>query len=98
MSFVRQDKTNEHLYIENYTCWQFASDLKHNAFEKGLLCGLVYIRFTTFRAHTINCFNTTDRGIIFIEPQNDELVNLDIGDEGCSYYLGCPVLYYTIVW
>jgi len=98
VSFVREDKTDEHSYSSNYTCWSFASDFKLEAFVKGLLCGLVYIRFITYSAHTIVCFNTTDKGIIFIEPQNDDVVNLEIGPEGCAYYLGCPVLYYTIVW
>jgi hypothetical protein len=96
VSFVREDKTNERSYTSNYTCWNFASDFKNNAFRQGLVCGLVYVRFITNSCHTLNCFNTSDRDIVFVEPQNDQLVSLDAGSQG-AYYFGNLVLYYTIV-
>lgn len=99
MSFVRQDKTNEHSYSDNYTCWNFASDFKHNAFEHGLLCGLVYVRYIGNSCHTIVCFNCTDRtSLLFIEPQNDFIVTLDSMPDGSTWLEGSPVLYVTIVW
>jgi len=79
LAFIRQDKTDENKYnAENYTCLNFVADLKNNAFKAGYRCGLVFIEFPE-SAHTIVCFNTTDRGIVFVEPQTDEIVILTVG-------------------
>jgi len=47
-----------------YTCWNFAADVKNNAFKAEYRCGLVYIEFE-FSAHAIVGFNTKDKGLIF---------------------------------
>ena len=102
-NYIASDQTDKNEYSENYTCWNFAADVKNNAFKAGYRCGLVYIEFPD-GAHTIVCFNTTDRGIIFIEPQYDATVTVEIGihywaDNG----YGIPdyddtIIYYAIVW
>ena len=77
--FIAQDKTNLHPYIENsYTCWQFSADVLNNAYQAGYRGGFVYITLAE-GAHSIVAFNTTDRGLIFIEPQDDSLKNLQVG-------------------
>ncbi|MEM3578387.1 MAG: AN1-type zinc finger protein [Candidatus Bathyarchaeia archaeon] len=79
LDFIALDKTDENEYSENYTCLHFTADVKNNAFKAGYRCEFVYIELT-LGAHAIVCFNTTDRGIIFIEPQTDEIVNVAVGE------------------
>jgi len=79
LQFLKIDQTDKNEYNEeNYTCINFAADFKNNAFKAGYRCGYVEIEFPE-HAHAIVCFNTTDHGLIFIEPQTDEIVNPIIG-------------------
>jgi hypothetical protein len=61
-----------------YTCWQFSADFINNAFDAGYRTGLVYIALAG-GAHSIVAFNTTDRGLVFVEPQDDSIVVLQVG-------------------
>ena len=103
LNFIRMDKTDRNKYSENYTCINFAADVKNNAFKAGYKCGLVYIRFPE-TAHTIVAFNTTDEGIVFIEPQFDDIVILEIGKSYSKLngYREPPyddtIMYYIIIW
>lgn len=77
--FITSDQTDKNEYNkENYTCANFAADIKNNAFTIGYRCGYVGIEFPD-SAHAIVCFDTIDHGLIFIEPQDDEIVTLEIG-------------------
>jgi hypothetical protein len=79
LAFIESDKTNEKSYDEDsYLCWNFVADFKNNAFETGYRAGDVYIEFPD-SAHAITCFYTTDKGLIFIEPQDDNIVDLTVG-------------------
>lgn len=78
LDFIALDKTDENEYSESYTCIYFTRDVKNHAFDKGYRCGFVYIEFPN-AAHAIVCFNTTDHGLVFIEPQYDDIVVLEIG-------------------
>jgi len=78
INFVAADKTDQNQYTQNYTCWNFAGDVKNNAFKAGYRCGFVYIEFPD-SAHGIVAFNTTNHGLIYIEPQSDDIVTLTIG-------------------
>lgn len=93
IDFVIWDKTDENEYSENYTCLNFAAAFENNAFQAGYRCGFVYVKFPE-GAHAIVCFNTTDYGIAFIEPQTDEFVTLSIGEP----YLDDIIISYTIIW
>jgi predicted membrane GTPase involved in stress response len=60
----------------------------------------VYIEGTT-GAHAIVCFNTTDKGIIFIEPQTDEIAQVVVGEyyRTSEIWVSLGVIKsYTIVW
>jgi hypothetical protein len=98
VSFVRQDTTHEHTYTDNFTCWNFAATFVEHALSRGLQVGLVYIRFLTFSAHTINVFNCTDRGLVFVEPQADAIVTFDKMPDGSTWFEGQPIAWYDIVW
>lgn len=72
------------MYGSNYyVCKHFSKDLLHNASLMGYRCAFVSMNLNyTFvlgnetywiiYGHAIVCFNTTDYGIIFVEPQTDE--------------------------
>jgi chaperonin cofactor prefoldin len=92
-AFTNSDKTDENEYIPNYVCYDFTADFNSNAFQMGYRCGFVYIEFSD-SAHAIVCFNTTDRGLIYIEPQSDEIVTLTIGQP----YLGHIIVDFGIIW
>jgi hypothetical protein len=76
--FIARDKTDENTYTENYTCVNFAADVVNNAKAENLRCAFVYLRFPG-GAHSVVAFNTIDRGLIFIEPQTDEEMRVEVG-------------------
>ena len=95
LRFIASDQTDQNVYLSGqYTCENFASDLKDNAFWIGFRCGYVIVNFDEGIGHAINVFNTTDRGMIFVEPQNDEIVTLTVG----QHYLDRTVVRFIIVW
>ncbi|MEM3597207.1 MAG: AN1-type zinc finger domain-containing protein [Candidatus Bathyarchaeia archaeon] len=103
LNFIASDKTDENEYSENYTCLHFTADVKSHAFDEGYKCGFVYVEFRD-GAHAIVCFNTTDQGLIFIEPQSDEIVTLTIGQPYWDRTKYEPpdyddtVISFTIIW
>lgn len=103
ISFIEMDQTDKNRYIEGaYTCINFAADFKANAFNMGYKCGLVYIEFPS-GAHVLVCFNTTDRGLIFIEPQTDSTMRVKVGirywrDNGYLCLWDDTIIRYIIIW
>jgi hypothetical protein len=80
LDFITADKTDENNYKDDsFSCYDYTNLFCNNAFKAGYLCGNVLISFPNDQAHSIACFNTTDNGIIFVEPQSDQIVNLEIG-------------------
>jgi hypothetical protein len=67
-SFVRNDLTDEHPYINNlFVCADFSETVQHNAERAGFNCGFVAIDFTSGTSHMCNVFNTSDKGLVFID-------------------------------
>ena len=104
LNFIVLDQTDKNTFNEeNYTCLNFAADVKNHAFLKGYKCGLVYVVFPN-SAHTIVCFNTTDHGLIYIEPQNDAIIRPIVGQpywDRIKYYpplYNDTIIYMAIVW
>lgn len=93
ITFINSDKTDENEYTNDYVCYDFTADFNDNAGQTGYRCGFVYIEFSD-SAHAIACFNTTDNGLIYIEPQNDEIVTLTVG----QVYLGYIIVDFGIIW
>ncbi len=80
LRFLEDDDTDKTEYIEDeYECIEFTTDLCNRAEEKGIRCAYVSVRFPDGRGHAIVAFNTIDQGLIYIEPQYDDLVNIVIG-------------------
>jgi hypothetical protein len=77
--FLAQDPTNKLPYKSNERiCTDFAAEVNNNAKKLGINCAIVYILYGE-TGHSIVAFQTTDRGLIFIEPQFDDEVSLIIG-------------------
>ena len=93
IAFINSDKTDENEYTDDYVCYDYTSYFDYNAADAGYRCGFVYIEYTD-SAHAIACFNTTDRGIIYVEPQNDEIVTIAIGQP----YLSHIIVDMGIIW
>jgi hypothetical protein len=80
LSFLWRDKTDENVYIDDvYVCRHFTSDVLRHAFEEGFRSYFVYIGFGNL-AHALVGFNTTDRGMVYIEPQTDDRVYPVMGE------------------
>jgi hypothetical protein len=79
-TFLAQDSTNVNNYVEDqYVCVDFAAAVNNNAEAKGIRCAVVDIFYPDGYGHTIVAFDTTDRGLIYIEPQFDQEVKLVVG-------------------
>jgi hypothetical protein len=77
--FLAGDKSNDIPYNkDSYICTDYTTQLNNNAEKQGLRCAAVYIIYPE-TGHSIIGFDTTDRGMIFIEPQYDKEVNLEAG-------------------
>jgi hypothetical protein len=69
--FLQQDKTDENEFNESsYNVAEFAEDLHNNAEEFEIRAAFVSIDFENSLPLYINAFNTTDRGIVFIDDRN----------------------------
>ena len=78
--FLQQDETSEQEYLKNeYICVDFAANVKANAAEEGIRCAYVVIEYLGTTGHAIVAFDTTDRGLVYIEPQFDWDVEPEIG-------------------
>ncbi|BAI61853.1 conserved hypothetical protein [Methanocella paludicola SANAE] len=69
MQFLNEDDTEDSLYVlPGYTCVDFSADLFNNAQAKGIKCAMVSVTFEeAIPGHAFNAFQTTDRGIVFID-------------------------------
>lgn len=77
--FITSDKTNLNIYnLKTYNCFCFTRDVLANAFNVGIKAGFVYIEFPEI-AHAIVAFNTVDKGLVFVEPQTDNIMTMSIG-------------------
>jgi hypothetical protein len=85
--FLVRDHTNWHTYdAEDYNCMDFAIDLVNNARAENIKSWLVGVDFTTGETgHAFVAFDTSDKGVIFVEPQADYTYsNLRVGLDLCD--------------
>ncbi len=92
MSFIMEDKTDEKQYATSDT-FTFAMDVCNNAEEKGIRCAVALIRYRRLD-DAIVAFNTIDEGLIYIEPQSDELVEPEIGKR----HIAGTILEILVIW
>lgn len=85
LDFIRFDKTDqipstESPYILSYEgYYDHVSSFKKNAFEAGYRCFWVNIKFPDSSLTKLVAFNTTDKEVVFIDPETDKFVSFSIG-------------------
>lgn len=86
-SFLATDTTNEIKYRDyrrwfgferGFVCGDFARTLVKNARNNNLPAYVVKVEFISGEGHAIVCFDTNE-GRVFIEPQEDKRLELEIG-------------------
>lgn len=92
IAFLKADKTDEHPYTRGYSCADFARTLHNNAEKAGIKAGWVGVRSCD---HAFNVFNTTDRGLVYIDctglrgggTLQDKELNCTVGQPLTGKYL-----------
>jgi hypothetical protein len=95
--FLRRDTTDLHVYAGSYDCENFASDVCNNAEAEGIRAAVVLLRFGE-TGHEIVAFETTDKGLIFIEPQNDSEVTVEVGQRYLREFGGETIKRFIVIW
>jgi len=102
LNFIQADQTDKIQYdVNTFACVDFSATFKRNAFTAGYRAFFVYIDFKT-SSHSIVAFNTTDKGIVFVEPQYDQVLKVEVGENytslnGFTYDPDQVVVRYVIV-
>ncbi len=79
LDFLRDDKTDENIYVPGeYVCSHFAVDVHNNAERAGIRAAYVVVELPG-SSHALNAFKTTDRGLVFID-----CTGLHLGEPGPS--------------
>jgi hypothetical protein len=83
--FIKEDDTDKMKYIEGkFECADFSYRFMMNFLRKGYFSCVSYIAFKDL-AHAIVAVNTTDYGIVYVEPQKDIIIyDLKVGDDYCE--------------
>lgn len=67
-TFLYEDKTDEIEYdLSTFVCADYAEKVHNNAEKAGIKSGLVLIDLDNGIRHSFNMFNTTDKGIVYID-------------------------------
>lgn len=79
--FLKQDQVDKKQYIRGtFDCKHFAKELLLSARRKGIRAAFVFIEFEGDPiGHALNAFETTDSGLIYVEPQGDGVAYLELG-------------------
>ena len=92
--FILKDRANRNEFVLNlYECRHFATDVNNNAEAKGLRCAFVLLCFDRGQ-HAVVAFDTTDRGLVYIEPQTDAAIHPEVGGK----YQGKEIREILIAW
>jgi len=77
--FVLGDLTSRNEFVLNqYECRNFATEVNNNAEAEGLRCAFVLLCYDRGQ-HSVVAFDTTDRGLVYIEPQTDARIHPEVG-------------------
>lgn len=76
--FLARDTTDSNPYIKGkYVCFDFAAEVNNNAELAGIRAAFVDMSLPSsnppdLRGHCIVAFQTVDRGLVYVEPQEDK--------------------------
>jgi len=84
--FINDDNTDGRIYdADTFDCTSFSNMFIDHFRKKGFYSCLVEIDFDDNTAHNLVAVNTSDMGIIYVEPQTDKMFySLNIGDDYCD--------------
>ncbi len=92
--FILRDPTSRnHFALNQYECRHFATEVNNNAEAECLRCAFVLLCFDRGQ-HAVIAFDTTDRGLVYIEPQTDAAIHPEVGGE----YQGSEIKEILIAW
>jgi len=82
---LREDKIDEVPYDEeDFSCAEYSFGLIQTFFGRKIHTCTVYVIFED-GAHSIVAINTSDKGLIYVEPQTDDIIfDLNVGDDYCK--------------
>jgi hypothetical protein len=67
VKFIKNDFTDKKKYTSTYVCSDFAEEVHNNAEKAGIKAGWVAIKFKRGSDHACNAFQTTDKGLMYID-------------------------------
>jgi len=77
--FILKDPTSRNEFVlDQYECRHFAAEVNNNAEAAGLKCAFVLLCYERGQ-HAVIAFDTTDRGLVYIEPQSDAVIHPEVG-------------------
>jgi len=92
--FILRDPTSRNKFALNkYECRHFATEVNNNAEAEGLRAAFVLLGYERGQ-HAVVAFDTTDRGMVYIEPQTDARIHPEVGGE----YQGKEIKEILIAW
>jgi len=92
--FILRDPTNRNEFVLNqYECRHFATEVNNNAEANGLRSAFVLLGYDRGQ-HAVVAFDTTDRGLVYIEPQTDAAIHPEVGGS----YQGKEIKEILIAW
>jgi len=98
--FVMNDDTNSHTYIPgSFVCADFAALLHNRAEAAGIKTAYVSVDFAEGPGHALNAFNTTDRGLVYIDCTGPGFQSPTFGDslDGQDIYAEYDKVAYIVV-
>jgi hypothetical protein len=100
VEFLKEDKTSNIKYTNDFDCMAFARIVRENANNKNIRCAIVVFDLTGTKeiSHAVNAFETSDRGVVYFDPQTDgQRYKIEVG----GYYVLSEIYKITqvdIIW
>jgi hypothetical protein len=99
LAFISSDTTDRNSFSNSFDCTEFSNTFIKSFATKGYFACTTELNFATsdgiFSGHILVAVQTSDNGLIYVEPQNDlwfPASELKLGDNYCSI-LGCDLKY-----
>ena len=87
LNFIVRDDTDEQEWSEDFDCTEFSNRFIRNFAREGYFACTTEITFEDDKGHIIVAVNTTDKGLRYVEPQDDRIIEparLKIGENYCD--------------
>jgi len=84
-NFLKLDNTSEYKYTSDFRCSSFSSMLVNHLRNHHIFGCMTSVWFFDGKGHSIVAVNTSDYGVVFVEPQSDKIImNLTPGQNYCD--------------